>query len=158
LIRGQDELRQDSFVLIISRDTRFERHLLTEKSHAANPVRAADRPYAPNFIRGGDAAFHIFNTQQFAAGLREDVLYPRWFGDFYNGYGARVGIGYAPLTYYGGSLFMLLGYSVFTALKTLLTITLIIGGLGMYRLASRFFADSRGDGGAGLSGNAVLRG
>src|SRR5678815_5603499 len=68
----------------------------------------------PNFIRGGDAAFHIFNTKQFATGLREGVLYPRWFGDFFNGYGAPVGIGYAPVTYYGGSLFMLLGLSVFT--------------------------------------------
>jgi uncharacterized membrane protein len=115
-------------------------------------------PMRPILSGAATRPFIIFNTQQFAAGLREDVLYPRWFGDFYNGYGARVGIGYAPLTYYGGSLFMLLGYSVFTALKTLLTITLIIGGLGMYRLASRFFADSRGDGGAGLSGNAVLRG
>jgi uncharacterized membrane protein len=92
----------------------------------------------PNFIRGGDAAFHIFNTQQFATGLREGVLYPRWFGDFYNGFGAPVGIAYAPLTYYGGSLFMLLGLPVFWALKLLLTTTLVIGGLGMYRLASRF--------------------
>jgi hypothetical protein len=92
----------------------------------------------PNFIRGGDAAFHIFNTGQFAAGLREGVLYPRWFGDFYNGYGAPVGIGYAPLTYYAGSLFMLAGLSVFWSLKLMLTITLVIGGLGMYRLASRF--------------------
>ncbi|MEO8606711.1 MAG: 6-pyruvoyl-tetrahydropterin synthase-related protein [Chloroflexota bacterium] len=92
----------------------------------------------PNFIRGGDAAFHIFNTQQFAAGLREGVLYPRWFGDFFNGYGAPVGVGYAPLTYYAGSAFMLVGFSVFTALKLLLTITLVIGGLGMQRLASRF--------------------
>ena len=92
----------------------------------------------PNFIRGGDAAFHIFNTQQFATGLREGVLYPRWFGDFFNGYGAPVGIGYAPLAYYGGSLFMLLGLSVFTALKVFLTLTLVISGLGMYRLASRF--------------------
>lgn len=92
----------------------------------------------PNFIRGGDAAFHIFNTGQFAAGLREGVLYPRWFGDFYNGYGAPVGIGYAPLTYYAGSLFMLAGLPVFWALKLMLTITLVIGGLGMYRLASHF--------------------
>ena len=89
----------------------------------------------PTFIRGGDAAFHIFNTQEFATGIREGTLYPRWFGDVFNGYGAPTGLGYAPFTYYSGAVFMLVGMNVFTALKVMLTITLVIAGLGMYRLA-----------------------
>src|SRR5262245_50429443 len=63
----------------------------------------------PTFIRGGDAAFHIFNTQEFATSIREGTMYPRWFGDVFNGYGAPTGLGYAPLTYYGGAAFMLVG-------------------------------------------------
>src|SRR5215813_9775969 len=86
------------------------------------------------FVSGSDVGMHIFSAQQFSDALHQGVLYPRWLGEWYGGYGAPMGIAYPPLTYYSVALLSLVNISTVLALKIILWITLTLSGIFMYKL------------------------
>ncbi len=100
---------------------------------------------APLLIRltlpgGSDTGMHLFNAQLFAREIRSGVLYPRWLGDWYEGYGAPIGIAYPPLTYMGFSLLSIVGFSPTAAYLTLFWLSIFVSGFLLYRLARQFIA------------------
>jgi hypothetical protein len=105
--------------------------------------------FRPTFSAGADIAFHIYNAQRYVNEARDGVFYPRWVGDWFGGYGAPVGVAYAPLPYLSVALLAFFGIPTLAALKLIVWLSLWVSGLAMYRLAARFLSPA-GAIGAGL--------
>jgi len=69
---------------------------------------------------------------QFARELGRGVLYPRWLPISHGGLGSPVFYYYPPLAFYAGSVFVLAGVSVYTALLSTFFAAYLVSGAGMY--------------------------
>ncbi|MBI2420750.1 MAG: hypothetical protein HYV38_01570 [Candidatus Levybacteria bacterium] len=71
--------------------------------------------------------------------LKSGVFPVRWVPDLGYGYGYPIFNFYAPLAYYAGGIFMLLGFDALLATKIMMALGVVLAGLSMYLLAKEFF-------------------
>jgi len=86
----------------------------------------------------------VVRVHQMAQALRDGQFPVRWVSDLGYGYGYPIFNFYAPLAYYIGALFVLLGYDVLLSTKIMIALPLFIAGIGMYLLAKEFWGKSGG--------------
>jgi hypothetical protein len=96
------------------------------------------------FILAHDARHTVYFIQMFDAALRDGALYPRWATDMTFGYGYPVWLILAPLPYYLGELFHLLGLDFVSAVKAVDALALVGSGLTMYLFAARVLGKDAG--------------
>jgi hypothetical protein len=92
-----------------------------------------------HWIMVGESIEQLLRLIELDRGIREGLLYPRWFGDLAGGFGYPYFIFYAPLIYYVSEVFYLLGLGAVTSLKCMMVLGVILSGLGMYALARCFW-------------------
>lgn len=76
--------------------------------------------------------------------LRAGMFPVRWVADLGYGYGYPIFNFYAPLPYYIGSLFMIIGFDAILSTKIMIITGIIFSGFSMYLLASEFWGKSGG--------------
>lgn len=90
-----------------------------------------------NVPRAHDLRFHLSVLDQVREAMGRGDFYPRWLGDFNQGYGEPTLVFYPPLFYLaGGLLAQLPGISTLDALVILLFFLSVLGAGGIYRLAA----------------------
>ena len=113
------------------------------------------------FFDAHDGRHSVFYLMQFDASLRDGAvwgaLWPRWAMHHIQGYGYPTFIIQAPLGFYLGEFFVLLGATYTGAAKLAWATGFLLSGWGMFALVSRWTgeqgsrgAGERGSGGAGL--------
>ena len=105
----------------------------------------------PFLTRGGlphrtDAELHVYRTAELKRAVDEGVLYPRWAGNLYLGYGYPIFNYYAPLTYHLGGAFarILPDASIVTATKSVFVLGLLLAPIGAYLLGRRLCSPAGG--------------
>src|SRR3990172_9473386 len=73
----------------------------------------------PYFIASSDGLYHLYRLMEYDAVLKDGVWYTRWAPDFFFGLGMPLFNFYAPLTYYLGEVFHLLGAGYLDSLRLL---------------------------------------
>ena len=73
----------------------------------------------------------IVRVQQMTKALQDGQFPVRWVSDLGYGYGYPIFNFYAPLPYYIGSVFDLIGFSPLTATKIMMGIGMLVAGLTM---------------------------
>ncbi len=91
-----------------------------------------------------DARHTVYFFQMFDAALRDGALYPRWATDMTFGYGYPLWLILAPLPYYLGELFHLLGLDFVAAVKAVDAVAVVASGLTMYLFAARVLGKEGG--------------
>ena len=76
--------------------------------------------------------------------LKDGIFPVRWVPDLGYGYGYPIFNFYAPLAYYVGALFILLGFDALTATKIMMGIGILLSGIFMYLLAREFWGEIGG--------------
>jgi hypothetical protein len=82
--------------------------------------------------------------------LRQGQFPVRWVGDLGYGYGYPLFNYYAPLPYYVGAAFVLLGFNALAAAKLVVAAAMILGGVGVFLLLRKPFGSWSALLGAGL--------
>ncbi|NBB92435.1 MAG: hypothetical protein GVY32_04605 [Gammaproteobacteria bacterium] len=85
-------------------------------------------------IDSGDWHVHWFRLQGFSQSLLEGEWRPYWHADANGGYGAPTFLFYPPLSYYLGSVPLLLGLAMPVAWSLVYLVTILAAALGSYRL------------------------
>ncbi len=76
--------------------------------------------------------------------LRDGMLPVRWVADLAYGYGYPIFNFYAPLAYYVGGFFNLVGFDALAATKITMGLGIILSGIFMYLLAREFWGELGG--------------
>lgn len=104
--------------------------------------------FAPGyFYSAHDGRHSVFYLIQFDASIRDGALWPRWAMHHIQGYGYPTFIIQAPLGFYLGELFVLLGAGYTLAAKFAWAFGFLASGWGMYVLL-RYWITRYGDRGA----------
>jgi hypothetical protein len=88
-----------------------------------------------------DGEYHVMRFQQFHKALSEGNLYPRWAGDFNNGYGIPLFNYVYPLPNYFASFLHFLGISFIGAFKLNMVVASMLGAVFFYLWTRRFWGD-----------------
>jgi hypothetical protein len=96
------------------------------------------------FFDAHDAHHSVFFLVEFDQAIRDGVLWPVWGPDHALGFGYPLWLVYAPLAYYVAEAFHLLGLGFTAAVKATWALSFVVGALGMYRLARRWWGDAAG--------------
>ncbi len=91
------------------------------------------------FLQAHDARHSIFFLVEFDQTLRDGAFWPVWGADHALGFGYPLWLIYAPLAYFVAEGFHLIGLDYAAAIKATWALGFIIGALGMYRLARRWW-------------------
>jgi hypothetical protein len=91
------------------------------------------------FLRAHDAPHSLFFLQAFDEAIRDGAWWPAWGPHFAFGYGYPLWIFYAPLAYYVGEAFHLLGFSLTTSIKLVDLVATVGATLSMYIWARKHF-------------------
>ncbi len=89
------------------------------------------------FIYAHDARHSVYFLQMFDFSLRDGAWYPRWATDMVFGYGYPLWLILAPLPFFAGEAFHLLGLDFVSAVKMVDGLAILFSGLTMYLFASR---------------------
>jgi len=81
----------------------------------------------------------VVRVQQMAAALADGQLPVRWVQDLGYGYGYPLYNFYAPLPYYIGGLFVLLGFSPVVATKLMFGLGIVLSGVSMFLFARAYW-------------------
>lgn len=81
----------------------------------------------------------VARVQQMTQALKDGQFPVRWVGDLGYGYGYPLFNFYAPLPYYIGALFNLIGFDALMATKIMMGLAIILAGVFMYFLAREFW-------------------
>lgn len=74
-----------------------------------------------------------------------DGMFPvRWVADLGYGYGYPIFNFYAPLAYYVGGFFALIGFDALIATKLMMVLGILLAGVGMYLFARQFWGEIGG--------------
>lgn len=84
------------------------------------------------FVFAHDARHSVYFLQMFDQSVRDGAWYPRWAADMVFGYGYPLWLILAPLPFYAGEAFHLVGFDFVTAVK-------LVDGLGMFCSALTMF-------------------
>jgi hypothetical protein len=94
----------------------------------------------PGYFWGAhDARHSVYFLFEFDRSIQDGILYPRWSPDFTFGYGYPFFNIYAPLPFYVGEAFHLLGFGFVDAVKIVFGLSIFLSGLGMYGFLRRLF-------------------
>lgn len=94
------------------------------------------------FYNAHDGRHSVFYLQMFDASLRSGALWPRWAMHHIQGYGYPTFIIQAPLGFYVGELFALLGAGITLAAKLTWVTGFLAGAWGIYRLLLYWLQDA----------------
>ena len=86
----------------------------------------------------------VARVYEMTKSLKDGMFPVRWVPDLGYGYGYPIFNFYAPLSYYIGSLFSLIGFDSLTALKIMMGIGIVFSGISMYFLAREFWGEVGG--------------
>ncbi len=86
----------------------------------------------------------VVRVQQMAQALKDGQFPVRWVGDLGYGFGYPIFNFYAPLAYYVGAVFNLMGFNVLMATKLMFGFGIILSGVFMYFLAREFWGEFGG--------------
>ncbi len=89
------------------------------------------------FIYAHDARHWVYFLQMFDLAIRDGALYPRWATDMVFGYGYPVWVILAPLPFFTGEAFHLVGFDFVSSVKLVYGLALFGSALTMYLFASR---------------------
>ena len=92
------------------------------------------------FYDAHDGRHSVFYLLEFHQAFRDGAWWPRWGMDHAQGYGYPVFLLQAPLAFYTGELFILLGASVTLAAKLTWVTGFLLSGWGMHRLVTFWLA------------------
>ncbi len=96
--------------------------------------------FAPGyFMKAHDARHSIFFLVQFDRSFSAGALWPVWGPDHAVGFGYPTFLLYAPLAFYVGEFFHLLGFGFAAATKATWIVGFLLGATGSYKLARRWF-------------------
>ncbi len=108
------------------------------------------------FFDAHDGRHSVFYLMQFDASLRDGALWPRWAMHHIQGYGYPTFIIQAPLGFYLGEFFVLLGATYTGAAKLAWATGFLLSGWGMFALVSRLGnGATKRNGGETQKSNAV---
>ncbi len=96
------------------------------------------------FYKAHDARHSVFYLIEFDQAFRAGAWWPVWGPDHAIGFGYPLWLIYAPLAYFVGEAFHLLGLGFTAAIKATWAVGFFLGALGMYRLARRWWGESAG--------------
>jgi len=96
------------------------------------------------FIYAHDARHSVYFLQMFDAALRDGAWYPRWAADMTFGYGYPLWLILAPLPFFIGEAFHLVGFDFVGAVKIVDGLALFFSALTMYLFASRVLGKNVG--------------
>ncbi len=96
------------------------------------------------FFKAHDARHSVFWLVEFDAAFRDGAIWPIWAPDHLLGFGYPLWLAYAPLAYFVGEAFHLLGLGFTAAVKATWALSFLIGALGMNALARRWWGKSAG--------------
>ncbi|MGC8779642.1 MAG: 6-pyruvoyl-tetrahydropterin synthase-related protein [Anaerolineae bacterium] len=91
------------------------------------------------FFNAHDGHHSVFWLVEFDAALRDGAWWPVWAPDHVLGFGYPLWLVYAPLAYYVAEMFHLLGLGFVAAVKAGWALWFLVGALGVYRLARRWW-------------------
>jgi hypothetical protein len=95
--------------------------------------------FAPGyFMKAHDARHSIFFLVQFDRSFSAGALWPVWGPDHAVGFGYPTFLLYAPLAFYVGEFFHLLGFGFAAATKATWIVGFLLGATGSYKLARRW--------------------
>src|SRR3990167_1709125 len=81
---------------------------------------------------------------EMASALKDGMFPVRWSADLGFGYGYPIFNFYAPLAYYIGALFNIIGFNSLDATKLMMILGIVLSGFSMYILAKEFFGKLAG--------------
>lgn len=96
------------------------------------------------FFKAHDARHSVFWLVEFDQAFRDGAVWPIWAPDHLLGFGYPLWLVYAPLAYFIGEAFHLLGLGFVVAVKATWALGFVFGALGMYRLARRWWGPAAG--------------
>ncbi|MEW5717510.1 MAG: glycosyltransferase family 39 protein, partial [Chloroflexota bacterium] len=96
------------------------------------------------FIYAHDARHSVYFLQMFDATLRDGAWYPRWAADMTFGYGYPLWLILAPLPFFVGEAFHLVGFDFVSAVKLVDGLAVFCSALTMYLFASRVLGKNAG--------------
>lgn len=96
------------------------------------------------FFKAHDARHSVYFLIEFDQAFRAGALWPVWSPDLAVGFGYPLWLVYAPLAYFVAEAFHLLGLGFTAAVKVTWALGFVVGGLGMYRLARRWWGPAAG--------------
>ena len=91
-----------------------------------------------------DGEYHVLRFYQFNKAFMDGNLYPRWAPDFNNGYGIPLFNFVYPLPNYVASFFHFLGFEFIESFKLNMISATLIGAVGMYLFARKYFGELGG--------------
>ncbi|MGE5262429.1 MAG: hypothetical protein ACM3S0_03540 [Acidobacteriota bacterium] len=96
------------------------------------------------FIYGHDARHSVYFLQMFDLSMRDGAWYPRWATDMVFGYGYPLWIILAPMPFFIGQAFHVVGFDFVSAVKAVDGLALFFSSLAMYLYASRVLNKNAG--------------
>ncbi|NJN95579.1 MAG: hypothetical protein HC875_16450, partial [Anaerolineales bacterium] len=81
-----------------------------------------------------DLPIHLYRTLEYGQSWSQGVIVPRWAPNLAYGYGYPLYVFAPPLPYWLGLSFTALGFSLETAFKLLIILTILLYAIGMYLL------------------------
>src|SRR3989338_301809 len=94
--------------------------------------------FVPGFFPMHDDT-QVARVFEMGKALKDGVFPVRWVADLGYGYGYPIFNFYAPLAYYVGGFFNILGFDALTATKIMMILGILLSGVFMYLLAREFW-------------------
>jgi 6-pyruvoyl-tetrahydropterin synthase related domain len=98
----------------------------------------------PGFFVSDDGRFHVYRIAALAQAWQQGVLHPRLFPEFGFGYGQAVLNFYAPLSYWPGALFAVLGIGPVVGAKLTIALAFVLSALAAYGYANYLWGPAGG--------------
>ncbi len=96
------------------------------------------------FIYAHDARHSVYFLQMFDLSFRDGAWYPRWAADMVFGYGYPLWLILAPIPFFLGEAFHLVGFDFVSAVKIVDGLAVFFSALTMYLFASRVLGKNAG--------------
>jgi hypothetical protein len=91
-----------------------------------------------------DARHSVYFLQMFDQSMRDGAWFPRWATDMVFGYGYPLWLILAPIPFFVGEAFHLVGFDFVSAVKLVDGLAILLSALTMYRFASRVLGKNAG--------------
>ena len=91
------------------------------------------------FFNAHDGHHSVFWLYEFDAAFRDGALWPVWAPDHVLGFGYPLWLVYTPLAFFVAEAFHLLGLGLTAAVKAAWALWFLVGAVGVYRLARRWW-------------------
>ncbi len=96
------------------------------------------------FFKAHDGLHSVSYLVEFDQAIRDGLIWPIWGPDYAVGFGYPVWLVYAPLAYFVAEFFHLLGFGLTVAVKFTWAFGFLLGAVGMYRVARRWWGPAAG--------------